>query len=111
MTVIIREYGELKFSGDGTAGSVMTEGVLETDKKGTAIKTATPAASPGVDVRVGGSTNFVEMYNSAATAVQYAVRPKNRITSLIATANHRTIPAGGTVIEAVFGGAYINFTG
>lgn len=111
MAIIIREFRDTKRDRFGAPTAVL-EGVLVTDRNGVAIKTVAPAASPGTDsARLESATNFVEMTNTGATAVNYAVRPKTSVVSVPATTNHRSIAAGDTIIEAVFGGAFINFVG
>ena len=110
MAVIIREYGNVQRSTYGEA-TVLTSGVLETDKPDPPlpIKSVTPTAG-GVDSpQLLGSTRIVELFNGGAAAVFYAVRPKARATTLAATTSHRFIPSGGAVLEAVHGGAFINF--
>jgi hypothetical protein len=109
MAVTIREYGRIAESHSGKA-TVLARGVLITDELGLPIKTVVPVLG-GVDSQpLTGKTHFVELENTGAAAVYYAVRPKGRTTTLTATTRHRAIQAGDVVIESVHPQCIINVT-
>lgn len=106
-TVIIREYSDIQSTQGGEPSGVVY-GVLVTDMRGTTIKTVnttlgTPVDSTPLDV----ATRFIEIESTAD--VRYAIRPRDSDSTIPATARHNFLAAGETVLEAVHGGAVVNF--
>jgi hypothetical protein len=107
-TVIVREYSRAALSARGQTLDIIG-GVVLTDSVGGAIKTASLSAGGNL-VEIGpleGGTHFVEIETDVA--LRYAVRPKDRTTTLNATSSHRPVAADAVVLEAVHPGAYISF--
>lgn len=110
MAIIIREFGRLAHDHVGQA-SVMARGVLLTDETASPIKVVAPTVGGTDSPPLTGKTHWVELENTGTSVVTYAIRPKGSTVTLAATANHRKIPAGGAVMEAVHPRAVINFVG
>lgn len=110
MTVIIREFQDMARpragGGDGATGLV--GGVLLSDEYNFAIKTvATVLGTPVDSAKMSARTHFVALESDANC--RYAVRPKDKVSSVPATANHNPLPANTVVIEKVYPGAVISF--
>jgi hypothetical protein len=109
-TVIIREFNDMARpragGGDGATGLV--GGVLLSDEYGFAIKTVTTVMGTAVDSeRMSAKTHFVAL--EASANCRYAIRPKDKVTEVPATAQHNPLPANTVVVEKVYPGAIISF--
>lgn len=110
MTVTIREFNDMARpragGGDGATGLV--GGVLINDEYDIPIKTVATSLGVAVDSdRMSAKTHFVALESDANC--RYAVRPKNRVDPVAATAQHNPLPANTVVIEKVYPGAIISF--
>ena len=109
--VRIREYNDMARprAGGANVGTGLLKGPIVTDELGLPIKTVNTSPGTSVDcAQLTRKTHFVAL--EADADVRYAVRPKALIRqSLAATENHPLIPAGATVIEAVYPQAIIAF--
>lgn len=114
--VIIREFCDLKRAPQGGYVDVTPEGWLASDLAGRPIATLVVAGGGGTAdaPALGSQTHYIEIETDAP--VRFAVRPPKgtynaNYATLVATAQHRLVPAGVSPIIAVYPGAVISFYG